>query len=622
VAATEWEYSYSNQGGTATEFVLEQMLKDVFIFYTGERTMDAKRVRQQFLGFFHEHDHAIIGGSSLIPEHDPSVLFTTAGMHPLVPFLLGEPHPAGRRLANVQKCLRTDDILEVGDDVHLTFFEMLGNWSLGDYWKEEAITLSYTFLTEMLGFEPERLYVTCFAGDGDAPRDLEAAEVWRAIGIPESHISFLPKADNWWGPAGNTGPCGPDTEIFYDMQPDGGAGETPASNPVRFWEVWNNVFMQYEKSADGRYLPLPVKNVDTGMGLERTLAILQGVPSPYETDLFLPIVDRLLSMAQKPDHFALRVIADHVRAAVCVLAEGIQPGSADQSYIVRRLIRRAVRHGRAMGIQETFLSSLAEVTLPTLSDEYPELQEKRQQILAGLDEEEVRFQRTLGRGEKEFWKSVELCRTSGQESLSGAAVFRLYDTYGFPPELTQELAEKQGLLADMAGYQAAFQEHQEKSRQGAAARFRGGLSERSTETVRLHTATHLLHEALRQVLGNHVEQRGSNITVERLRFDFTHGAKLTDEQLAAVEALVNQQIASDHPVSWEEMDLESAQASGAIGLFEERYGERVRVYTIGNFSKEICGGPHVEQTAALGHFRILKEEAIGSGARRIRALLE
>ncbi len=584
--------------------------------------MDANTFRKLYLDFFVSHGHAVIGGASLIPEHDPSVLFTTAGMHPLVPFLMGEAHPAGTRLTNVQKCLRTDDIAEVGDDVHLTLFEMLGNWSLGDYWKTEAIRLSYEFLTERLGMEPDRLRVTCFQGDRDAPRDTEAADIWMSLGIPEQHIVYLPKKDNWWGPAGTIGPCGPDTEMFYDVHPDGPAEETVSTNPSRFWEVWNDVFMQYDKQPDGSYAPLAQKNVDTGMGVERTLAILESAESLYETELFSPIIEQISSLAQTTNTFSVRVIADHVRAATFVLAEGITPGNLDQPYIARRLIRRAVRHGREIGIEGHFLARLAEVTIETMGSAYPELVAKQSHICAALDEEETRFQRTLRRGEREFHKAVELCRSGDQDVIPGPIVFRLYDTYGFPPELTAELADGEGLTADMEGFQVAFQEHQEKSRQSASSRFRGGLAERSIETTRLHTATHLLHEALRRVLGPHVEQRGSNITVERLRFDFSHPEKMTPEQLQAVEALVNDQINQDLAIEWQEMDMEQAKEQGAIGLFEERYGDRVKVYSIGKYSKEICGGPHVERTGQLGRFRIVKEQSVGSGLRRIRAILE
>jgi alanyl-tRNA synthetase len=584
--------------------------------------MDAKTLRQTFLDHLRANGHAIIGGAPLIPEHDPSVLFTTAGMHPLTPFLLGEPHPAGTRIANVQKCLRTNDIAEVGDARHLTFFEMLGNWSLGDYWKAEAIRLSYTFLTERLGLDPDRLSVTCFAGDADAPRDLEAAAIWRSFGIPEQRIFFLPKDDNWWGPVGATGPCGPDSEIFYDTQPNGPPNETLVSNPARFWEVGNNVFLQYDKQADRRYLPLPRSNVDLGMGLERLLPIVQGVSSIYETDLLLPIVENIRALVTQPEPFAIRVIADHIRAAMFILAEGVRPGNTDQPYIARRLIRRAVRYGRELGIVGRFLARLAVVAIGTLADTYPELEQQREQICAALDDEEGRFQRTLARGEIEFNKAIAVALSDRRDTLPGPAAFRLYETYGFPLELTQELAGQRGVTVDEGGFQAAFAEHQAQSRQGSAARFRGGLAERMPETTRLHTATHLLHAALRKVLGRHVAQRGSNITTERLRFDFSHAEKLSAEQLAEVEVLVNRQIERDLAVTCAEMSVDEARDAGAIGLFGERYGEYVKVYSIGDFSKEICGGPHVERTGALGHFRIVKEEAVGAGARRIRAVLE
>ncbi|MBX3012788.1 MAG: alanine--tRNA ligase [Caldilineaceae bacterium] len=587
-----------------------------------EETMNAHHLRNLFLEYFRTRDHAVLGSASLIPEGDPSVLFTTAGMHPLAPFLLGEPHPAGQRLASCQKCLRTNDILEVGDATHLTFFEMLGNWSLGDYWKPESIRYSYDFLTNHLGLAAERLSVTCFAGDPVAARDEEAAVIWRDLGIPAERIFFLPKADNWWGPAGATGPCGPDTEIFYDTQPDGPADETPATNGQRFVEIWNNVFMQYDQQADGQMARLQRNNVDTGLGLERVLTILQGVSSPYATDLFAPLVDAIQTRATTPQPFAVRVIADHVRAATFVLAEGIRPGNVDQPYVARRLIRRAIRYGWTIGITGHFLADLANQVIATFADVYPELESQGDQIATALDDEETRFQRTLARGERASAKLIAEQQEREEAVLAGEQVFHLYETYGFPAELTQELAAQQGLTVDMAGFQAAFATHQAESQQGAAGRFRGGLAERRPETVRLHTATHLLHAALRQRLGAHVAQRGSNITPERLRFDFNHPAKVTAEELQQVEALVNAQIARDLPVHWVEMSTEAAKQSGAIGLFEERYGEQVKVYTIGDFSKEICGGPHVEQTGELGHFQIIKEEAVGTGIRRIRAVLQ
>jgi alanyl-tRNA synthetase len=583
--------------------------------------MDNKILRRQYLDYFRTKNHVIIPGASLIPEHDPSVLFTTAGMHPLVPFLMGQPHPAGKRLADCQKCLRTDDIVEVGDDIHLTFFEMLGNWSLGDYWKKEAIQMSLEFLTDKLGLEIERLYVSCFAGDKDAPKDLEAYETWLSLGIPPNHILFLPKKDNWWGPVGARGPCGPDTEIFYDMHPGGPGSQNIKTNPNRFWEVWNDVFMQYEKLPDGSYLPIKQKNVDTGLGLERVLAILEGVDSIYETELFLPIIDKIRTLAKNPDQFALRVVADHLRAVVFILAEGIIPANNDQPYIARRLIRRAVRYGRELGIEEVFLGSIAETAISTLSDVYPELRINREHILTALENEEVQFQKTIQKGEKEFSKLINISG-SRVKILSGADVFRLYDTYGFPPELTQELAAKEGITADMDGYRMCYAKHQEKSREGGASRFKGGLADHSEEATRLHTATHLLHAALRKVLSTQVEQKGSNITVQRLRFDFSYSRALRGDELEKIERLVNRQIERDLPVGSAEMSLEKAKLSGAIGLFEERYGDTVRVYSIGDFSKEICGGPHATHTGALGRFRIIKEEAVGMGIRRIRAILE
>lgn len=579
----------------------------------------AQELRQKYLDFFaKEHGHTVIRSASLIPEHDPSVLFTTAGMHPLVPYLLGEKHPGGTRLVDVQKCVRTGDIEEVGDKTHLTFFEMLGNWSLNDYWKPESLAWSYQFLVERLGLDPARIYVTCFAGDADAPRDDESAAIWESLGIPPERILFLPKADNWWGPAGVVGPCGPDSEIFYDMQPDGPQGETPATNGQRFPEVWNNVFMQYENLADGSFVPMSRRNVDTGMGVERILSVLQGKSSVYGTELFQPILEHIRSLASRDDDFASRVIADHTRAAVFILAEGIEPGNVDQPYIARRLIRRAVRYGKEIGIEGSFLPELAQTVIRTLDNVYGELEDRGDFILSALDKEESRFSRTLEKGRQVLLTALD---SQPEKTLPGETVFHLYDTYGLPPELTQELADEQGFAVDMDGYKSAFAAHQERSRQGSEARFKGGLSERSPETTRLHTATHLLHAALRQVLGDQIEQRGSNITTERLRFDFNFPRKITPDELAQVESIVNQQIDNNLPVSWQEMSLDAAKHSGAIGLFENRYGERVKVYTMGDFSQEICGGPHVDSTGELGHFKITKEEAVASGVRRIRAVL-
>jgi alanyl-tRNA synthetase len=584
--------------------------------------MEAHTLRQRFLTFFQQHEHAVIRAAPLIPENDPSVLFTTAGMHPLVPFLLGEPHPAGTRLANYQVCLRTNDILEVGDATHLTLFEMLGSWSLGAYWKEQAIRLNYRLLTEVFGHDPERLFVTCFAGDADAPRDEEAASIWQAIGIPKSRIAFLSKEDNWWGPAGETGPCGPDSEVFFDTNPTGPQGETPASNPQRFWEVCNNVFMSYERRSNGTYVPLQHRNVDVGVGLERNLMVLQGAASVFDTDLFQPIMDAIQSMAQKQQPYAIRIIADHLRAAMFLLAEGIRPGNTDQPYVARRLIRRMIRYGRELQIGEVFLGRLAETVIPSLNALYPELTQQRDSICGLLDEEEHRFQQTLARGEREFKRAAAACEQQGTRSLPGHVAFRLYDTFGFPLELTEELARERDLEVDSKGFYEASAAHQKQSRQGASVRFKGGLAEQNPATTQLHTATHLLQAALRHVLGPHVAQRGSNITPERLRFDFSHGERMQPAQLAAVEALVNEQIERDILVSSVEMSLVEAREHGALGVFEERYGERVNVYQVGDFSCEICGGPHVQRTSELGRFRIVKEEAVAAGVRRIRAVLE
>lgn len=584
--------------------------------------MDSQTLRTRFLDFMRAEGHALIGAAPLVPENDPSVLFTTAGMHPLVPYLLGAPHPAGPRLANCQPCLRTVDIAEVGDPTHLTLFEMLGNWSLGDYGPQGAIGLSYRLLTGAFGHNPERLHVTCFAGDADAPRDEVAAAAWRALGIPEERIHFLPKADNWWGPVGASGPCGPDSEVFVDLRPDGPPGQGPGDAPDRFVEVANNVFMIYDQRPDGSLRPLARPCIDVGVGLERNLMTLGGHSSAYETDPLAPLVVAVRELAPLRDEFAERVVADHLRAAAFLLAEGVLPGNADQPYVARRLIRRAARYGRALGIAGPFLGGLVAPLAAAMGEGYPQLRERAGAVAEALRAEEERFGRTLTRGERALGQAVAASRAAGQAELPAEAAFRLYDTFGFPIELTAELAGRAGLAVDEAGFAAAFAAHQERSRAGAAGRFAGGLVERNPATTRLHTATHLLQAALRRVLGEHVEQRGSNITVERLRFDFSHGERLTPAQLAAVEGWVNEQIAADLPVVWEELELDEARARGAIGLFGGRYGERVRVYRIGDVSLEICGGPHVGSTGELGHMRILKEEAVATGVRRIRAALD
>jgi alanyl-tRNA synthetase len=588
--------------------------------------MTANALRRAYIDFFRRHGHVEIRSAPLIPENDPTCLFTTAGMHPLVPFLLGDTHPAGQRLVNCQKCLRTGDIEEVGDSTHLTFFEMLGNWSLGDYFKEEAIALSFAFLTQELGLPLARLAVSCFAGDADAPRDEEAAAVWRRLGVPEARIFFLGKRHNWWGPAGQTGPCGPDTEMFVILdQPDCGPGCGLTCGCGKYVEIWNDVFMQYNKTRDGRYEPLRQRNVDTGMGVERVTAILQGKRSCYETELFQGLLARLGALCGQADPGASRsgrIVAEHLRAATFLLADGARPGNVDQGYVLRRLIRRAIREGRRLGVPGRFTADLAEVVVGEYGEAYPELARARETIIQELNREEDAFADALERGTREFAKLVGSIPAHVEHKvISGRKAFYLYETYGFPLELTEEMAREQGFTVDAAGFREAYEKHQELSRAGAEQKFKGGLADQSAQTAALHTATHLLHQALREVLGSHVGQAGSNITAERLRFDFTHPTRVMPEELARVEARVNEVIAADLPVACREMSLEEARASGAIGLFEEKYGSTVRVYSVGDVSREICGGPHVERTGQLGRFRIQKEESSSRGVRRIKAVL-
>jgi len=593
------------------------------------RRMTGAELRRAYIEFFKGKGHVEIRSAPLVPENDPTVLFTTAGMHPLVPFLLGERHPAGKRLVNAQKCMRTDDIDEVGDAVHHTFFEMLGNWSLGDYFKEEAIAWSYEFLTgrEWLDIDPARLWVSCFAGDpalSGAPRDTEAAEIWARVGIPAERIVFLPKKDNWWGPAGQTGPCGPDTEMFFCTYPAQSGvpdGKNPGNDPEHFTEVWNDVFMQYNKNADGTYTPLAQRNVDTGLGLDRVTAVLQGTDD-YSTDLFAPIMERITELGSDGDVRSKRIIADHMRAAAFLIADGVRPARVDQGYVLRRLIRRAVRFGKKLGIEEAFTHKVGEVVVDMFGDVYPELKQNAGEIRETLEREEEQFGKTLAQGLREFEKLLPNLLRNPNKEMSGRLAFRLYDTYGFPIEMTRDLAEEAGMTVDMAGFETAYGKHQELSRKGAEQKFSGGLADHSEVVTRLHTATHLLQAALRRVLGDHVAQRGSNITAERLRFDFVHPDKMTPEQIAEVEKLVNEQIARKLDVRVEEMSVEQAKASGAIAVFGEKYGDVVKVYTVGDFSKEICGGPHVTNIGELGRFRITKEQSSSAGIRRIRAVLE
>lgn len=584
-------------------------------------------LRENYLSFFKEKGHAIIKSASLIPENDPTVLFTTAGMHPLVPYLLGEKHPAGTRLADVQKCVRTGDIDEVGDNSHCTFFEMLGNWSLGDYFKKEAIAWSFEFLTgeKWLGISNDKLYFTVFAGDDDAPRDMESFEVWRSLGVAEDHIFFLPKKNNWWGPAGITGPCGPDTEMFIDTgKPKCCDACDPSCDCGKYLEIWNDVFMEYNKTADGKYEPLAQKNVDTGMGLDRTITILQGVESVYDTDVFAPAISKIeaLSGVKYADNKkAFRIIADHVRCATFMIGDerGITPSNVDQGYVLRRLIRRATRFAEQLGIEKGSLASIAETVIEKYKHAYPELKRNQNKITDEIAKEEDRFQKTIAQGLKEFDKMAEKLDGS---MIDGKSAFRLYDTFGFPIEFTLEIAAERGLTVDQEGFDQAFAHHQELSHAGAEQRFAGGLADTGVQTARLHTATHLLLAALRKFLSDDINQKGSNITAERLRVDFNFERKIEPGELSQVEDFVNCAINDQIPVVMQEMSLDQAKAQNAVGVFESKYGETVKVYTIEGYSKEICGGPHAANTAELGKFRIVKEQSSSSGVRRIKAVLE
>ena len=646
-------------------------------------------LREKFLQFMESKGHHRIPSASVIPENDPTVLFTTAGMHPLVPYLMGTPHPEGTRLTDVQKCIRTGDIDEVGDASHLTFFEMLGNWSLGDYFKETMIPWSWEFLTspDYLGLPKDKLAFTVFEGDDDCPRDMVSYNLWRSCGVAEDHLFFLPKANNWWGPAGITGPCGSDTEMFIitDKEPCG-PDCSPACSCGRYLEIWNDVFMEYNKTAEGTYVPLEKKNVDTGMGLERTICVLNGKKSVYEIDAFTRILAKISELsgrtygASEADTRAFRIIADHMRTSTFILGDdrGVSPSNTDQGYILRRLIRRAVRYGMQLNMAEGFTVEIAKVIIDQYEDVYPELKRNAAFVLEQLQLEEARFARTLKQGEKEFDKvyanvcntrslldsllasaepvalATELAqakklrpspdmlpiieaanagnaaaltqavqaRLASLSTLDGRSAFKLYDTYGFPIEMTRELAAEKGMTVDEADFAERFKKHQELSHQGADQKFKGGLADHSEQTAKLHTATHLLHAALRRVLGDEVAQKGSNITAERLRFDFSFGRKMTPEELREVERLVNVAIDAAVPVVCEEMTVPEAKAKGAIGLFESKYGERVRTYKMGDYSFEICGGPHAENTGDLGSFKIQKEESSSAGVRRIKATIQ
>ena len=600
--------------------------------------MNANELRSKYIEFFKSKNHVEISGQSLIPENDPSVLFTTAGMHPLVPYLLGEKHPAGTRLTDYQKCIRTGDIDEVGDPSHLTCFEMLGNWSLGDYFKKESISFSYEFLTskDWLGLDPRKISVTVFKGDDNAPRDEEAAEVWKSVGMPEDKIAYLPASDNWWA-AGPTGPCGPDTEIFYwvgeGLPP---AGSNKGTDPENWMEIWNNVFMQFNRVDEKTLVPLPKKNVDTGMGLERTNCILQGKTSVYLTEVFQPIIQKIGELAggyvygtDKEKDKSVRIIADHSRSSVFILGDqkGVTPDRVGAGYVLRRLIRRAVRHGMKLGIDKDFMAEVAAVVVENFKNAYPELEQNSAKVYKELTAEEAKFRTTLKKGEAEFQKMLPNLMKNPKKIISGKVAYNLYETYGYPLELTQELGAENGFTVDVEGFKEAERKHQEASKTAEAGKAKGGLTEQSDVTTKYHTATHLLQQALVNVLGPQVAQKGSNITNERMRFDFTFERPMTPEEVKQVEAIVNEKIKEDLPVIMEVMPLADAQAAGARALFTNKYGEDVKVYTIGRdvkndwFSKEVCGGPHVQHTAQIGDFKIEKEQSSSAGVRRIRATI-
>ena len=582
--------------------------------------MKAIEIRNKYLNFFKKHGHAVIPSASLIPENDPSVLFTTAGMQPLVPYLLGEKHPEGTRLTDYQKCVRTNDIDEVGDNRHLTYFEMLGNWSLGDYFKEESIAMSYEFLTKELGIPSEKISVTCFAGDEDCERDMKVYECWRKAGIPDERIYFFGKEDNWWI-AGEEGPCGPDTEIYYDTgKPKCSPECNPACGCGKYIEIWNNVFMEFYKNKNG-YRKLEQKNVDTGLGLERMAMILQGKETPFEIEVFEPVMKKLEKL-QKVDRIeSRRIVAEHLRSSIMIINDGGRPSNVDRGYILRRLLRRMTRHMNKLEINLDELANIIDISIDSLKELYPELEKNKETIKEIIVAEKDKFMKTLQKGEKEFEKVANRTKNNNKDVINAQAVFNLYETYGFPPEMTEELAKENSLKVDMEGYQKLFEEHQAKSRMGSEAKFKGGLASTGEMEVKYHTATHLLNAALKKVLGDHVHQKGSNITPERLRFDFSHNAKMTDEEKKQVEDLVNEYIKQDLKVERLEMTKEEALKLGAEAMFLDKYGDEVTVYKIGDVSMEFCGGPHVERTGVLGTFKIKKEEASSSGVRRIKAIL-
>ncbi|MFA5931749.1 MAG: alanine--tRNA ligase [archaeon] len=599
-------------------------------------------LRRKYLDFFKSKGHAVIESASLIPENDPTVLFTTAGMHPLVPYLLGGKHPLGNRLCNVQKCIRTGDIDDVGDAWHLSFFEMLGNWSLGDYFKKEAIEMSFEFLTskKYLGIPIENLSVTCFVGDKDCPKDVEAATSWEKLGMKKERIHFLPKEDNWWGPAGLTGPCGPDTEMFFHVEKISEKNTedfVKLNKSGKFCEIWNDVLMQYNKTKEGKYEEGKQKNIDTGMGLERTVAVLNGFDNAYEVDTVKPIIEKVCSLAKKEystiskeELKSARIITDHLRASVMILGDdkAIAPSNVDQGYILRRFIRRSIRHARLIGIEGSFCKEVAIVVVSVMGSVYSEIEKNKEFVYSELEKEEEKFSAALENGTKVLEKKLTFLDKAPVKQLNAKGAFDLFQSYGFPLEMTVEMCKEKGFSVDIEGFEKLLKEHQELSRKGAEQKFKGGLADASEATTKLHTATHLLNQALRVVLKrNDVHQKGSNITAERLRFDFNSDRKLTEQELKEIEEWVNTAIKSNSIVEMEMLSVEEAKKAGAQGVFDSKYGAQVKVYTVKDkngkvYSKEICGGPHVENTPILGHFKILKEEAVAAGVRRIKAILE
>ena len=588
--------------------------------------MKAIEIRNKYLKFFEKHNHKIIPSAPLIPENDSSVLFNTAGMQPLVPYLLGEKHPEGNRLADYQKCVRTNDIDEVGDNRHCTYFEMLGNWSLGDYFKEESIAMSFELLTKELNIPVEKLSVTVFAGDEDCERDEVAANAWKKAGILDGHIYYYGKDDNWWI-AGETGPCGPDTEIFYDTGKKAcGPDCQPSCDCGKYVEIWNNVFMEFYKDENGKYSKLKQHNVDTGMGLERITFILQGKETVFDTELFAPVIERLEELQKVDSISSRRIVAEHLRSSMMIISDGGRPSNLDRGYVLRRLIRRMIRHLNKLQINLDELGSLVDLYVDTLKEMYPELDKNRETIKSVLLEEKDKFAKTLEKGEREFLKVAEKIQQEGKDTIDVKTLFNLYETYGFPPEITKDLAAEHDLKVDDKDFEKLFKEHQEKSRMGSEQKFKGGLASSGEIETKYHTATHLLNAALKVIVNPDCHQKGSNITADRMRFDFNCDHKLTDEEKQKLEELVNKWIEEDLPVSVETMKKDEAVKSGAECMFIEKYPEMVTVYSIGTpdniISKELCGGPHVKHTGEIGHFKIKKEESSSSGIRRIKAVID